>query len=104
MPPKYRADMVLKKFSLGKTIFSFVSRGTFGIPSRILTTGHTKLTIINYRLMTLFEAGVLSKMTTDEYRNLPEHSRRSEPVTESESSVADMTGDSPIPQARDVII
>lgn len=36
--------------------------------------------------MTLFEAGILAKMTTDEYKNLPEHSRRSEPVTESDNA------------------
>lgn len=38
--------------------------------------------------MTLFEAGILAKMTTDEYKNLPEASRRSEPVTESDSRQA----------------
>lgn len=44
--------------------------------------------------MTLFEAGILSKMTTDEYRNLPQQSRRSEPVTESENQDStDVTGD-----------
>ena len=35
--------------------------------------------------MTLFEAGILAKMTTDEYKNLPEQSRRSNPVTESDN-------------------
>lgn len=35
--------------------------------------------------MTLFEAGILAKMTTDEYKNLPEHARRSEPVAESDT-------------------
>lgn len=45
--------------------------------------------------MTLFEAGILAKMTTDEYKNLPEQSRRSEPVTESDKHNGDITGDSP---------
>lgn len=44
--------------------------------------------------MTLFEAGILSKMTTDEYKNLPEHSRRSNPVTESDRDPGDVTGES----------
>lgn len=46
-------------------------------------------------VMTLFEAGILGKMTTDEYKNLPEQARRSEPVTESDkqsSDVMDATG------------
>ncbi|GBP37720.1 Ionotropic receptor 40a [Eumeta japonica] len=40
-------------------------------------------------IMTLFEAGILAKMTSDEYKNLPEHARRSQPVTESEGAAAD---------------
>lgn len=43
--------------------------------------------------MTLFEAGILGKMTTDEYKNLPEQSRRSEPVTESENLSTEKTGE-----------
>lgn len=45
--------------------------------------------------MTLFEAGILAKMTTDEYRNLPEQSRRSDPVTESDKQNSEITGDIP---------
>lgn len=44
--------------------------------------------------MNLFEAGILSKMTADEYKNLPEQSRRSEPVTESDKENTDAMGDS----------
>lgn len=44
--------------------------------------------------MNLFEAGILAKVTKDEYKNLPEQSRRSEPVTESDKENADVTGDS----------
>lgn len=43
-----------------------------------------------YRIMTLFEAGILSKMTTDEYKNLPEYSRRSDPVTDSDRDPGDV--------------
>ncbi|KAI8428721.1 hypothetical protein MSG28_007419 [Choristoneura fumiferana] len=38
----------------------------------------------NRGIMSLFEAGIIAKMTMDEYKNLPEHSRRSDPVSESE--------------------
>lgn len=44
--------------------------------------------------MTLFEAGILAKMTTDEYKNLPEQSRRSHPVTESDKQMSETMGDS----------
>lgn len=44
--------------------------------------------------MTLFEAGILAKMTTDEYKNLPEQARRSDPVTESDKQSSDVMGDS----------
>lgn len=44
--------------------------------------------------MTLFEAGILAKMTTDEYKNLPEQSRRSQPVTESDKQTSEIMGDS----------
>lgn len=49
--------------------------------------------------MMLFEAGILGKMTTDEYKNLPEQSRRSEPVTESDrqsSDIVDSTAQSQV--------
>lgn len=44
--------------------------------------------------MTLFEAGIIAKMTTDEYKNLPEHARRSDPVTESDKQGGEVLGDS----------
>ncbi|CAH2232476.1 jg19409 [Pararge aegeria aegeria] len=50
-----------------------------------LQIGCPYLETFNNIVMTLFEAGILAKITTDEYKNLPEHSRRSEPVTESET-------------------
>lgn len=43
--------------------------------------------------MTLFEAGILTKMTTDEYKKLPEASRRSEKVTESENKESSESGE-----------
>ncbi|XP_026328485.1 ionotropic receptor 40a [Hyposmocoma kahamanoa] len=59
-----------------------------------LQIGCPYLETFNNVVMTLFEAGILSKMTTDEYRNLPQQSRRSEPVTESENQDStDVTGD-----------
>nr|WPO56519.1 ionotropic receptor [Leucinodes orbonalis] len=60
-----------------------------------LQIGCPYLETFNNVVMTLFEAGILGKMTTDEYRNLPEQSRRSEPVTESDKPNADVTGDAP---------
>ncbi|CAH2107683.1 unnamed protein product [Euphydryas editha] len=51
-----------------------------------LQIGCPYLESFNNVIMTLFEAGILDKMTTDEYKNLPEHSRRSEPVTESDNA------------------
>ncbi|KAJ0180113.1 hypothetical protein K1T71_004704 [Dendrolimus kikuchii] len=59
-----------------------------------LQIGCPYLETFNDVVMTLFEAGILAKMTTDEYKNLPEQSRRSEPVTESERPSADFTGES----------
>ncbi|CAH4007690.1 unnamed protein product [Pieris brassicae] len=50
-----------------------------------LQIGCPYLETFNSIVMTLFEAGILTKMTTDEYKNLPEASRRSEKVTESEN-------------------
>nr|AMM70665.1 ionotropic receptor 40a [Heliconius melpomene rosina] len=50
-----------------------------------LQIGCPYLETFNNIVMTLFEAGILAKMTTDEYKNLPEQSRRSNPVTESDS-------------------
>lgn len=44
------------------------------------------------RVMTLFEAGILAKMTTDEYKNLPEQSRRSERVTETDREGSEVSG------------
>ena len=44
--------------------------------------------------MTLFEAGIIAKMTTDEYKNLPEQARRSDPVTESDKQGGEVMGDS----------
>nr|APY22697.1 ionotropic receptor IR40a [Cnaphalocrocis medinalis] len=60
-----------------------------------LQIGCPYLETFNNVVMTLFEAGILAKMTTDEYKNLPEQSRRSEPVTESDKHNGDITGDSP---------
>lgn len=40
--------------------------------------------------MSLFEAGIIAKMTMDEYKNLPEHSRRSDPVSESEQDNSEL--------------
>nr|QZH55076.1 ionotropic receptor 40a [Achelura yunnanensis] len=48
------------------------------------------LETFNNVVMTLFEAGILTKMTTDEYRDLPKHSRRSDPVTESDTEASDV--------------
>ncbi|XP_045764407.1 ionotropic receptor 40a [Maniola jurtina] len=50
-----------------------------------LQIGCPYLETFNNIVMTLFEAGILAKMTTDEYKNLPEHSRRSDPVAESDT-------------------
>ncbi|KAL0892471.1 hypothetical protein ABMA27_015580 [Loxostege sticticalis] len=60
-----------------------------------LQIGCPFLETFNNVVMTLFEAGILAKMTTDEYKNLPEQSRRSEPVTESDKPNSEITGDSP---------
>ncbi|XP_059061371.1 ionotropic receptor 40a [Achroia grisella] len=59
-----------------------------------LQTGCPYLETFNNVVMTLFEAGILAKMTTDEYKNLPERSRRSEPVTETDKESSDLTGES----------
>ncbi|XP_050685722.1 ionotropic receptor 40a [Leptidea sinapis] len=50
-----------------------------------LQVGCPYLETFNNVIMTLFEAGILTKITTDEYRNLPESSRQSNRVTESEN-------------------
>ncbi|XP_045493424.1 ionotropic receptor 40a [Colias croceus] len=50
-----------------------------------LQIGSPYLETFNNVVMTLFEAGILNKITTDEYRNLPESSRRTSKVTESEN-------------------
>ncbi|XP_075970201.1 ionotropic receptor 40a [Anticarsia gemmatalis] len=55
-----------------------------------LQIGCPYLETFNNAVMTLFEAGILGKMTTDEYKNLPEQSRRSEPVTESDRQSSDI--------------
>ncbi|CAG9115789.1 unnamed protein product [Plutella xylostella] len=55
-----------------------------------LQTGSPYLETFNNVIMTLFEAGILSKMTTDEYKNLPEYSRRSDPVTDSDRDPGDV--------------
>ncbi|XP_041976503.1 ionotropic receptor 40a [Aricia agestis] len=64
-----------------------------------LQIGCPYLETFNNVVMALFEAGILIKMTTDEYKNLPEHSRKSDPVTESDShessDVAESTPSSP---------
>ncbi|XP_053602865.1 ionotropic receptor 40a [Plodia interpunctella] len=60
-----------------------------------LQIGCPYLETFNNVVMTLFEAGILAKMTTDEYKNLPEQSRRSEPVTESDRENSEISGDSP---------
>ncbi|XP_032511314.2 ionotropic receptor 40a [Danaus plexippus] len=66
-----------------------------------LQIGCPYLETFNNVLMTLFEAGILTKMTSDEYRNLPEQSRRSEKVTESESKENnDVTENSPTAQIQ----
>nr|QMS80367.1 ionotropic receptor [Histia rhodope] len=52
------------------------------------------LETFNNVVMTLFEAGILTKMTTDEYRDLPKLSRRSDPVTESDTEGSDAIGES----------
>ncbi|XP_073951275.1 ionotropic receptor 40a-like isoform X2 [Choristoneura fumiferana] len=49
-----------------------------------LQIGSPYLETFNQVIMSLFEAGIIAKMTMDEYKNLPEHSRRSDPVSESE--------------------
>ncbi|XP_013177605.1 PREDICTED: uncharacterized protein LOC106125067 [Papilio xuthus] len=59
-----------------------------------LQIGCPYLETFNDVIMNLFEAGILAKVTKDEYKNLPEQSRRSEPVTESDKENADVTGDS----------
>ncbi|XP_072940504.1 ionotropic receptor 40a, partial [Epargyreus clarus] len=71
-----------------------------------LQIGCPYLETFNSVVMTLFEAGILSKMTTDEYKNLPEQSRRSEPVTESDqknSDVTDNTASTSQPQTESTI-
>ncbi|CAB3244224.1 unnamed protein product [Arctia plantaginis] len=65
-----------------------------------LQIGCPYLETFNDVVMTLFEAGILGKMTTDEYKNLPEQSRRSEPVTESDrqsNDIVDSTAQSQTP-------
>ncbi|RVE49270.1 hypothetical protein evm_006064 [Chilo suppressalis] len=75
-------------FHLSEKLYTRYSAIAFQIGSPYLET-------FNNVLMTLFEAGILAKMTSDEYKNLPEQSRRSEPVTESDRQNSDVTGDSP---------
>ncbi|XP_046960635.1 ionotropic receptor 40a [Vanessa cardui] len=66
-----------------------------------LQIGCPYLESFNNVIMTLFEAGILAKMTTDEYKNLPEHSRRSEPVTESDKKESsDAMENTQTPQAQ----
>ncbi|XP_063360892.1 ionotropic receptor 40a [Cydia amplana] len=60
-----------------------------------LQIGCPYLDTFNHVIMSLFEAGIIAKMTMDEYKNLPEHSRRSDPVSESDqdsSEPKDSTG------------
>ncbi|XP_061728298.1 ionotropic receptor 40a-like [Cydia pomonella] len=60
-----------------------------------LQIGCPYLDTFNHVIMSLFEAGIIAKMTMDEYKNLPEHSRRSDPVSESDqdgSELKDSTG------------
>ncbi|XP_050557048.1 ionotropic receptor 40a [Spodoptera frugiperda] len=59
-----------------------------------LQIGCPYLETFNNVVMTLFEAGIIAKMTTDEYKNLPEHARRSDPVTESDKQGGEALGDS----------
>ncbi|XP_068630636.1 ionotropic receptor 40a-like [Battus philenor] len=59
-----------------------------------LQIGCPYLETFNSVIMNLFEAGILAKVTKDEYKNLPEQSRRSEPVTESDKESTDISGDS----------
>ncbi|XP_021202684.1 ionotropic receptor 40a [Bombyx mori] len=73
-------------FHLSEKLYTRYSAIAFQIGSPYLET-------INNVVMTLFEAGILGKMTTDEYKNLPEQSRRSEPVTESENLSTEKTGE-----------
>ncbi|CAK1553446.1 unnamed protein product, partial [Leptosia nina] len=58
-----------------------------------LQIGCPYLETFNNVVMTLFEAGILTKMTTDEYKNLPEAARRSEKVTESENRESSESGE-----------
>nr|ADR64680.1 putative chemosensory ionotropic receptor IR40a [Spodoptera littoralis] len=59
-----------------------------------LQIGCPYLETFNNVVMTLFEAGIVAKMTTDEYKNLPEHARRSDPVTESDKQGGEVMGES----------
>ncbi|KAH9629220.1 hypothetical protein HF086_009610 [Spodoptera exigua] len=59
-----------------------------------LQIGCPYLETVNNVVMTLFEAGIIAKMTTDEYKNLPEHARRSDPVTESDKQGGEVMGES----------
>ncbi|XP_030034643.2 ionotropic receptor 40a [Manduca sexta] len=71
-------------FHLSEKLYTRYSAIAFQIGCPYLET-------FNNVVMTLFEAGILSKMTTDEYKNLPEQARKSEPVTESDRESSDMT-------------
>ncbi|CAG5058519.1 unnamed protein product [Parnassius apollo] len=59
-----------------------------------LQIGSPYLETFNNVIMNLFEAGIIAKMTEDEYKKLPEQSRKSDPVTESDKINGDVTGDS----------
>nr|ALM24948.1 ionotropic receptor 3 [Athetis dissimilis] len=59
-----------------------------------LQIGCPYLETFNNVVMTLFEAGIIAKMTTDEYKNLPEQARRSDPVTESDKQGGEVMGES----------
>ncbi|CAK1603862.1 unnamed protein product [Parnassius mnemosyne] len=61
-----------------------------------LQIGSPYLETFNNVIMNLFEAGIIAKMTKDEYKKLPEQSRRSDPVTESDKINVDVTGDSAV--------
>nr|AXF48845.1 ionotropic receptor IR14 [Lobesia botrana] len=55
-----------------------------------LQIGCPYLEAFNHVIMSLFEAGIIAKMTMDEYKNLPEHSRRSDPVSESDQDSSEL--------------
>ncbi|XP_049866227.1 ionotropic receptor 40a [Pectinophora gossypiella] len=74
-------------FHLSEKLYTRYSAIAFQIGCPYLET-------FNNAVMTLFEGGILAKMTTDEYKNLPEQSRRSEPVTESDRQSSDFTSES----------